>query len=198
MLALSSGGDHSAYVLGMLKGVFVTNPEITEWKQVCGISAGALIGKEPEDETEVHLLKINHLMRVTKPLQILVPMGLKLAKPLCAGIPQKPALEHRGRVLGRKTGICTWELNQTKGIGRSDRTRTHVEALRCPWCLRRYISRSTDGGIAMFFREIKGTGTSDHVMLLPYRAQVSKACITEQVQTGRENIQYSERSIGST
>lgn len=44
MLALSSGGDHSAYVLGMLKGAFRYSPEITEWDKIAGISAGALLG----------------------------------------------------------------------------------------------------------------------------------------------------------
>ena len=66
MLAISSGGDHSAYVLGMLKGVFVTQPEITEWTTVCGISAGALIGTkiaqvDTEDRTNF-IKSVNHLM----------------------------------------------------------------------------------------------------------------------------------------
>lgn len=66
MLAISSGGDHSAYVLGMLKGVFVTQPEITEWTTVCGISAGALIGTkiaqvDIEDRTNF-IKSVNHLM----------------------------------------------------------------------------------------------------------------------------------------
>ena len=66
MLAISSGGDHSAYVLGMLKGVFVTRPSITEWKKVCGISAGALIGTkiaqvDIEDRTNF-IRSIDHLM----------------------------------------------------------------------------------------------------------------------------------------
>lgn len=46
MLAMSAGGDHAAYVLGMLKGVFGRAPEITDWKVVCGVSAGALLGSE--------------------------------------------------------------------------------------------------------------------------------------------------------
>lgn len=46
MLAISSGGDHSAYVLGMLKGVFAMKPEVTDWTHVSGISAGALIGSQ--------------------------------------------------------------------------------------------------------------------------------------------------------
>ena len=66
MLAISSGGDHSAYVLGMLKGVFVTQPEITEWTKVCGISAGALIGTkiaQVDTEDRSNFIKsINHLM----------------------------------------------------------------------------------------------------------------------------------------
>ena len=41
---MSSGGDHSAFVLGMLKGVFKSNPEITGWNKIAGISAGALLG----------------------------------------------------------------------------------------------------------------------------------------------------------
>lgn len=66
MLAISSGGDHSAYVLGMLKGVFVTQPRITEWEKVCGISAGALIGTkiaqvDTEDRTNF-IKSIDHLM----------------------------------------------------------------------------------------------------------------------------------------
>lgn len=66
MLAISSGGDHSAYVLGMLKGVFVTQPDITEWTTVCGISAGALIGTkiaqvDIEDRTNF-IKSVNHLM----------------------------------------------------------------------------------------------------------------------------------------
>ena len=46
MLAISSGGDHSAYVLGMIKGVFASNPKLTDWTHICGISAGALIGSQ--------------------------------------------------------------------------------------------------------------------------------------------------------
>lgn len=66
MLAISSGGDHSAYVLGMLKGVFITQPSITEWTKVCGISAGALIGTkiaqvDTEDRTNF-IKSITHLM----------------------------------------------------------------------------------------------------------------------------------------
>ncbi len=66
MLAISSGGDHSAYVLGMLKGVFTKKPELTEWSKVSGISAGALIGSticgiDKEDRTSF-LKNINHLM----------------------------------------------------------------------------------------------------------------------------------------
>lgn len=46
MLAMSAGGDHSAYVLGMLRGVFGRAPALTDWKIVCGVSAGALVGSE--------------------------------------------------------------------------------------------------------------------------------------------------------
>ena len=58
MLAISSGGDHSAYVLGMLKGVFTKKPELTDWSKVSGISAGALIGSticgiDKEDRTSL-------------------------------------------------------------------------------------------------------------------------------------------------
>jgi len=66
MLAISSGGDHIAYVLGMLKGVFITRPSITEWKKVCGISAGALVGTkiaQVDIEDRANFIKsINHLM----------------------------------------------------------------------------------------------------------------------------------------
>jgi len=66
MLAITSGGDHSAYVLGMLKGVFANRPQCTEWDKIIGISAGALIGStiSPIDkEDRVGFLKnINHLM----------------------------------------------------------------------------------------------------------------------------------------
>lgn len=66
MLAISSGGDHSAYVLGMLKGVFVTQPQITEWNKLCGISAGALIGTkiaQIDTEDRSNFIKsIDHLM----------------------------------------------------------------------------------------------------------------------------------------
>lgn len=66
MLAISSGGDHSAYVLGMLKGVFVTQPQITEWTKVCGISAGALIGtKVAQIDTEDRsnfIKSVEHMM----------------------------------------------------------------------------------------------------------------------------------------
>jgi len=66
MLAITSGGDHSAYVLGMLKGVFANKPQITEWDKITGISAGALIGStispiEKEDRL-AFLKNINHLM----------------------------------------------------------------------------------------------------------------------------------------
>lgn len=67
MLAISSGGDHSAYVLGMLKGVFVTQPSITEWTTVCGISAGALIGTkiaQIDTEDRANFIKtVNTLMQ---------------------------------------------------------------------------------------------------------------------------------------
>lgn len=66
MLAISSGGDHSAYVLGMLKGVFVTQPDVTEWTKICGISAGALIGTklaQVDTEDRSNFIKsLNHLM----------------------------------------------------------------------------------------------------------------------------------------
>ena len=66
MLAITSGGDHSAYVLGMLKGVFQNKAEVTEWDKICGISAGALIGSSLssiEKEDRVGFLKnIIHLM----------------------------------------------------------------------------------------------------------------------------------------
>jgi len=66
MLAITSGGDHSAYVLGMLKGVFQNKAELTEWDKICGISAGALIGStlsSIDKEDRVGFLKnINHLM----------------------------------------------------------------------------------------------------------------------------------------
>lgn len=66
MLAITSGGDHSAYVLGMLKGVFANKAELTEWDKICGISAGALIGSTISSigkEDRVGFLKnITHLM----------------------------------------------------------------------------------------------------------------------------------------
>lgn len=66
MIAISAGGDHSAYVIGMLKGVFVTQPDITEWTKVCGISAGALIGTkiaQVDTEDRPNFIKtVNHLM----------------------------------------------------------------------------------------------------------------------------------------
>lgn len=66
MLAITSGGDHSAYVLGMLKGVFQNKAQLTEWDKICGISAGALIGSSLssiDKEDRVGFLKnINHLM----------------------------------------------------------------------------------------------------------------------------------------
>ena len=66
ILAITSGGDHSAYVLGMLKGVFQNKAELTEWDKICGISAGALIGSSIssiDKEDRVNFLKnINHLM----------------------------------------------------------------------------------------------------------------------------------------
>jgi predicted acylesterase/phospholipase RssA len=46
MLAISAGGDHSSWVLGMLRGVFSERPDITDWKITCGISAGALISSQ--------------------------------------------------------------------------------------------------------------------------------------------------------
>lgn len=66
MLAISSGGDHSAFVLGMLKGVFLHNPEITSWTKIMGISAGALLGTEisqiKKDDYSTFIKKIDHLM----------------------------------------------------------------------------------------------------------------------------------------
>lgn len=66
MLAISSGGDHSAFVLGMLKGVFRSNPEITGWDRVAGISAGALLGTKisqiKKDDYPSFIKNVDHLM----------------------------------------------------------------------------------------------------------------------------------------
>ncbi len=66
MLALSSGGDHSAYVLGMLKGVFRNNPEITGWDRLAGISAGALLATKisqiKKNDYPLFIKTIDHLM----------------------------------------------------------------------------------------------------------------------------------------
>ena len=66
MLAMSSGGDHSAFVLGMLKGVFKSNPELTGWNKVAGISAGALLGTKisqiKKDDYPSFVKTIDHLM----------------------------------------------------------------------------------------------------------------------------------------
>ena len=66
MLTITSGGDHSAYVLGFLKGVFQNKAEVTEWGKICGISAGALIGSSlssiGKEDRVGFLKKINHLM----------------------------------------------------------------------------------------------------------------------------------------
>ena len=66
MLAITSGGDHSAYVLGMLKGVFQHKAQFTEWDKIAGISAGALIGSTissiDKDDRVGFLKNINHLM----------------------------------------------------------------------------------------------------------------------------------------
>ena len=65
MLAISAGGDHSAYVLGMLRGVFSQRPEITDWQKTCGISAGALISSQISEieigDRSGFIKKINHL-----------------------------------------------------------------------------------------------------------------------------------------
>jgi len=66
ILALTSGGDHSAYVLGMLKGVFQNKAELTEWDKICGISAGALIGSSlstiEKEDRQGFIKNLNHLM----------------------------------------------------------------------------------------------------------------------------------------
>lgn len=66
MLAISSGGDHSAYVLGMLKGVFRHNPELTEWTRLAGISAGALLGTKisqiKKNDYSSFIKTIDHMM----------------------------------------------------------------------------------------------------------------------------------------
>ncbi len=66
MLAMSSGGDHSAYVLGMLKGAFRHSPEITEWDKIAGISAGALLGTKisqiKKNDYPSFIKSIDHLM----------------------------------------------------------------------------------------------------------------------------------------
>lgn len=66
MLAISSGGDHSAYVLGMLKGVFRHNPEMTDWNRLLGISAGALLGTKisqiKKNDYSSFIKTIDHMM----------------------------------------------------------------------------------------------------------------------------------------
>lgn len=66
MLAISSGGDHSAYVLGMLKGVFLHNPELTDWSTLAGISAGALLGTKisqvKKNDYASFIKTIDHMM----------------------------------------------------------------------------------------------------------------------------------------
>ena len=66
MLAISSGGDHSAFVLGMLKGVFKNNPEHTGWNKVAGISAGALLSTKisqiQKEDYPSFIKNIDHLM----------------------------------------------------------------------------------------------------------------------------------------
>ena len=66
MLAMSSGGDHSAFVLGMLKGVFKNNPEITGWSKIAGISAGALLGTKisqiQKEDYPSFIKTIDHMM----------------------------------------------------------------------------------------------------------------------------------------
>jgi predicted patatin/cPLA2 family phospholipase len=66
MLAISSGGDHSAYVLGMLKGVFRRNPELTDWSKLAGISAGALLGTKisqiKKNDYPSFIKTIDHMM----------------------------------------------------------------------------------------------------------------------------------------
>lgn len=43
MLACSAGGNHCAYVFGMMEQLFLENPDDCKWKDLAGISAGALI-----------------------------------------------------------------------------------------------------------------------------------------------------------
>ena len=66
MLAMSSGGDHSAFVLGMLKGVFRSDPEFTRWDKIAGISAGALLGTKisqiKKNDYPSFIKTIDHLM----------------------------------------------------------------------------------------------------------------------------------------
>lgn len=45
MLALSAGGDRGAVLVGLLHGMYrVCGKERTDWKEIAGISAGALVG----------------------------------------------------------------------------------------------------------------------------------------------------------
>lgn len=66
MLAISSGGDHSAFVLGMLRGVFRNDPEITAWNKIAGISAGALLGTKisqiKKNDYPSFIKSVDHLM----------------------------------------------------------------------------------------------------------------------------------------
>jgi len=43
MLACSAGGNHCAYVFGMMEQLFIENPNECNWQDLAGISAGALI-----------------------------------------------------------------------------------------------------------------------------------------------------------
>ena len=45
MLALSAGGDRGAVLVGMLHGMYrVLGREGVDWKEIAGISAGAVVG----------------------------------------------------------------------------------------------------------------------------------------------------------
>ena len=66
MLCMTSGGDHSAFVMGMLKGIFLNRPEVTRWTKIAGVSAGALLASKisqihPDDHPGF-IQSIDHLM----------------------------------------------------------------------------------------------------------------------------------------
>lgn len=63
---MTSGGRHSDFTMGVLKGIFKYDPEMTDWTKIAGISAGALLGAKisqiEKQDYPTFIKTLDHLM----------------------------------------------------------------------------------------------------------------------------------------